>query len=151
MAAPSALTLFNAFKAYLGDGTIDLDTDTIKVQLHTSTFAPNASTMGVLADVSNEVANGNGYTTGGFTLTSPTYTQTAGTAAYKTGNNPSWTGASAGFVARYALFYKSGTANAKVNPLIGYMLLDSAPADVSFAAGNTVTITQNAAGWFTNT
>ena len=151
MAAPGALVFFNSFKEYLGDGTFDMNTDTIKVQLHTSTFAPNVSTMTVLADVTNEVANGNGYATGGVALTSCTYTQTAGTAAFKSGNNPSWTGATAGFVARYAVFYKSGTANSRVNPLIGYMLLDSAPADVSFAVGNTVTLTMNAAGWFTLT
>lgn len=151
MAAPGALVFFNSFKEYLGDGTFDLNTDTIKVQLHTSAFAPNVSTMTVLADVTNEVANGNGYATGGVTLTSCTFTQTAGTAAFKSGNNPAWTGASAGFSARYALFYKSGTANARVNPLIGYMLLDSAPADVAFAVGNTITLTMNAAGWFTLT
>ena len=150
MAAPSAITLYNAFKQYIGDGTIDLDTDTFKVQLQTSTYTP-ALTHTVLADLTNEVANGNGYTTGGFTLTTPAYGQTSGTAKWSTANNPSWTGATSGFVARYAVFYKSGTANAKVNPLIGYMLLDSAPADVSFAVGNTVTITQNAAGWLTLT
>lgn len=151
MAAPSALTLFDAFKQYIGDGTIDLNTDTIKVQLHTSTFAPNVATMGVLADVTNEVANGNGYTTGGVALTGITFNQTGGTAAFKSGNDPAWTGSGAGFSARYALFYKSGTANAKVNPLIGYMLLDSAPADVSFGVGNTVTLVQHANGWLTLT
>lgn len=149
MAAPSALTLYDAFKQYVGDGTIDLDTDTIKVALVSSAYTPS-SAHSVLADITNEVANGNGYTTGGVTLTSLSYTQTSGTAKF-TSSNPSWTGASAGFVARRAIFYKSGTANAKVNPLIGHMLLDSAPADVSFAPGNTVTITMNAGGWLTNT
>lgn len=150
MAAPSAITLYNAFKSYLGNGTLDMDTNTFVVTLHTSTYTP-ALTHAATTDLTNEVANGNGYTTGGFTLTSPTYTQTSGTAAWKTGNNPSWTGAGAGFVARYAIFRVTATQNSIVGPLIGYMLLDSAPADVSFAVGNTVTITQNAAGWFTNT
>ena len=151
MAAPSSLTLFYPFKAYLGDGTIDLDTDTIKVALLTSAYTPSTA-HAILADVSaNEVANGNGYTTGGVTLTSCTYTQTAGTASFKSGNNPGWTGSGAGFNARYALFYKSGTANGKVNPLIGYMLLDSAPADVNFAPGNTVNIVMHTNGWILNT
>lgn len=150
MAAPSAITLYNSFKEYLGDGTFDMNTNTFKVQLHSSTYTP-ALTHSVLADLTNEVANGNGYTTGGFTLTTPAYAQTAGVAKWSTANNPSWTGATAGFVARYAVFLASGTLNGRVSPLIGYMLLDSAPADVSFAVGNTVTITQNAAGWFTLT
>jgi hypothetical protein len=151
MAAPSALTIFNTFKANLGNGTVDLDTNSFKAALFTSAAALAAGTGEVFGDLTNEVANGNGYTSGGFALTSPTFTQTAGTAAFKTGNNPSWTGSGAGFAARYLVLYASGTLNGKVNPLVGFMLLDSAPADVSFAAGNTVTVTQNAAGWFTLT
>lgn len=149
MAAPSALTLYEAFKQYIGDGTIDMDTDTIKVLLVTSSYTPSAAHQ-VLADITNEVANGNGYTTGGVTLSALSYTQTSGTAKF-TSSNPSWTGSGAGFSARRAVFYKSGTANAKVNPLIGHMLLDSAPADVTFSAGNAITVTMNAGGWFTNT
>jgi hypothetical protein len=150
MAAPSAITLYNTFKEYLGDGTFDMNTNSFVVQLHTSTYTP-ALTHSVLADLTNEVANGNGYTTGGFALTTPTFTQTSGTAAWKTGNNPSWTGATAGFVARYAIFRANGTLNARVSPLIGYMILDSTPADVSIAVGNTVTISMHTNGWFTLT
>jgi hypothetical protein len=150
MAAPSAITLYNAFKAYLGNGTLDMDTNTVVVTLHTSSYTP-VLTHGATADLTNEVASANGYTTGGFTLTGLSYSQTSGTAAFKSGNNPSWTGSGAGFTARYAVFRVTATQNAIVGPLIGYMLLDSAPADVSFAVGNTITITQNAAGWFTNT
>jgi hypothetical protein len=150
MAAPSAITLYNAFKAYLGNGTLDMDTNTIVVTLHTSTHTP-AATHAATADLTNEVANGNGYTTGGFTLTGISYNQTSGTAAFKSGNNPSWTGSGAGFSARYAVFRVMATQNTIVGPLIGYMLLDSAPADVNFAVGNTITVTQHANGWFTNT
>ena len=150
MAAPSAITLYNSFKEYLGDGTFDMNSNSFVCTLHTSTYTP-ALTHAVSADLTNEVANSNGYTTNGFALTSPTFTQTSGTAAWKTGNNPSWTGATAGFVARYAIFRAAGTLNARVNPLIGYMLLDSAPADVSFAVGNTVTISMHTNGWFTLT
>jgi hypothetical protein len=150
MAAPSAITLYNSFKEYLGDGTFDMNTNSFVVTLHSSTYVP-ALTHAVAADLTNEVANGNGYTTGGFALTTPAFAQTAGVAKWSTGNNPSWTGSGAGFAARYAVFRAVGTLNARVNPLIGYMLLDSAPADVSFAVTNTVTITQNAAGWFTLT
>lgn len=150
MAAPSAMTLYNSFKQYLGDGTFDLDTNTIVVTLHTSSYTP-AATHSVSGDLTNEVANGNGYATGGVTLTSCTYNQTSGTAAFKSGNNPSWTATGAGFAARYAVFRASGTLNGRVNPLIGYMLLDSAPADVTFVAGQLVTLSMNTSGWFTNT
>ena len=150
MAAPSAITFFQSFREYLGDGTFDLNTNVFKAQLHTSTFTPNAGTMSVLADVTNEVANGNGYTTGGVTLGSVAWTRSGATVTFDAAD-VSWTGASAGFSARYLLIYASGTLNGRVNPLVGYMLLDSAPADVSFATGNTVTVQWNAAGIFTLT
>ena len=148
MAAPSALTLFESFREYLGDGTFDMNSNTFKAQLHTSTFTPNAGTMSVLADVNNEVGNGNGYATGGNTLAGVVWTRTGATLKFDA-NDTAWTGATAGFVARYLLLYASGTLNGRVNPLVGYMLLDSAPADVSFAAGNTVTVVWNASGIFT--
>jgi hypothetical protein len=151
MAAPSALTLFNTFKANLGNGTFDMDGNSFKAALFTSSASLSAGTGEVFGDLTNEVANGNGYTSGGVSLTSPTFTQTSGTAAFKTGNNPSWTGSGSGFSARYMVIYASGTLNGKASPLVGFLLLDSTPADVSFAAGNTVTVTQNSAGWFTLT
>lgn len=149
MAAPGALTFFNSFKEYVADGTFDLNTDTFAWTLHTSTYTPSAAHT-VAADLTNEVANGNGYTTGGQNLSGVTYAQTGGVGKFDA-NDAAWTGATAGFVARYMVLRKVGTANARVNPLVGYRLLDSAPADVSFAAGNTVTIVENAAGIFTLT
>ena len=149
MAAPSALTLYDAFKQYLGDGTIDLDTDTIKVLLVTAAYTPAAG-HAVLADITNEVANGNGYGTGGVTLTSCAYTQTGGTAKF-TSSNPTWTASGAGFTARRAIFYKSGTANSLVNPLIGHLLLDSAPASFAFPVAIAASIVMPAGGWLTNT
>lgn len=50
------------------DGSIDLDTDTIKVALVTSSYTPDQDAHEDYADITNEVANGNGYTTGGETL-----------------------------------------------------------------------------------
>ena len=149
MSAPSALTFFQTFRKWMADGTFDLDGSTFKAMLLTSSYTPNAATQSVKADiVANEVANGNGYTTGGVTLTSVTWTQSGATCTFDAAD-VSWTGASSGFNARYLVIYASGTLNTHVDPLVGYMLLDSAPADVSFAAGNTVTVVWNAAGIFT--
>ena len=148
MAAPSAITFFQSFREYIADGTFDLNSNTIKASLHTSSLTPDAATDTVLADLGSEVANGNGYTTGGNTLASVVWTRTGATVKFDAADT-AWTGATAGFTARYLALYASGTLNGRVNPLIGYMLLDSAPADVSFAVGNTVTVEWNAAGIFT--
>lgn len=96
------------------DGTMDWDTDTFKCALVTSSYTPSAAHT-VWANVSaNEVANGNGYTTGGVTLAGNTVTDTMIDC-----NDPSWTALSKTF--RYAVFYKSGTANSLTNPLVAYV------------------------------
>lgn len=149
MAAPSALVFYRSFKKYLGDGTFDMDGNTFKALLLTSSYTPDVENDDILADISAaEVASGNGYTTGGNTLGSVTWTRSTVTVTFDAADT-AWTGATSGFVARYLAIYASGTLNAHVNPLVGYMILDSAPADVSFAAGNTVTVVWNASGIFT--
>lgn len=61
--------IYNAFKKNIMNGGIDLDTNTIKVALVTSTYTPNQDTHEDFADVTNEVS-GTGYTAGGATLAS---------------------------------------------------------------------------------
>ena len=69
---------YNQFLEILGDGTLDMDTHSFKAALMTSGFTFNAANT-IWANVSaNELAGGNGYTTGGLTLTSVTWTETSG-------------------------------------------------------------------------
>ena len=57
--------IYNSFKRDIANGNISLEDDTIGVMLVTATYTPNADTHTKRSDVTNEVANGNGYTTGG--------------------------------------------------------------------------------------
>ena len=148
MSAPGPITLFNNFKKYILDGTIDLDTDTINVALFSSTLTPNVATQNVLADLSGQLSTANGYTSGGQAKTSKTVTQTGGTATFDAADH-TWSASGGALVFRYEVFYKVGTANSLTNPLIGYRLLDSAPADITIADGNSLTVVENAAGIFT--
>lgn len=66
--------IYNAFKKYLMNGSVDLDTDTINVILVTSTYVPNQDTHAFRSDITNEVV-GTGYTAGGQALASKTVTQ----------------------------------------------------------------------------
>lgn len=102
--------MYHQLTELLGDATIDLDGHTFKVALMnaTHTFVP---TNTVWADVSaNEVANGFGYTTGGATLASVTWSQTTGTATFDF-TDPEWTasGGSIGPTA-HAVFYDDTVA-----------------------------------------
>lgn len=65
--------IYNSFFVDHANGNIDLDTDTIKVMLVTSSYTP-VKTHNRRDDVTNEVT-GTGYTAGGATLASVTLTQ----------------------------------------------------------------------------
>jgi|TARA_R110000751_G_scaffold47376_2_gene106186 hypothetical protein len=95
-----------SFKAEILDEVHDLVADTIKIALFTSSASLGASTTAY--STSNEVANGNGYATGGVELTSRAVA-TSGTTAYFDAADPSWT--SATFTANGALIYNSSASN----------------------------------------
>ena len=65
--------IFNSFKRDVINGSIDLDTDTIKLMLVTSSYTPNIDTHTKRSDVTNEVT-GTGYTAGGVALANKTVT-----------------------------------------------------------------------------
>lgn len=68
-----ANVIYNSFKRDIMNGSIDLDTDTIKMMLVTSTYVPNIDTHTKRSDITNEVV-GTGYTAGGVTLANKTVT-----------------------------------------------------------------------------
>lgn len=146
MAAGNWIT-YDSFKEYLGDGTIDLDTHTFRITLHTSAYTPNRGTQTVKADLTNEVANGNGYTTNGQALTGVTWTQTGGTATFDA-TNPVWTASGGSITARYAVLHDDDPTS-PADPLVAYCLLDTTPADVVATDTNTLTIAFHANGILT--
>jgi len=132
----SEFTLYSSARKYVLDGTIDLDTDTLKLALATSAYTPDVA-HAVLADVfsspSPEVeavaSPDNGYTAGGETLTGQVATKTDTPSAGKfDADNVVWTALSATF--RYGILYAEKTVDAIVDPLIGYILFDATPADI---------------------
>lgn len=143
----ASITFYNSFREYVADGTIDLDTDTFKVTLHTSTYTPSATTHTVYADLTNELSTASGYTNGGATLGTVTWNRSGGTVTFDAADTV-WTASGGTITARYAVIRKDGTANAIVSPLIAYILLDTTPADVSATTGNTLTLQWNASGIF---
>lgn len=145
--AADAWKVYESFKEYMADGTIDLDTHAFKMQLHTSTYAPNLGTQSVKADLTNEVANAVGYTTGGVTLTNVTWTRAGGIVTFDC-DNAVWTATGGSITARYAVVIDD-TPTAPADPLVCYSLLDNAPADVTATDGNTFTVAIHANGIFT--
>ena len=100
-----AQAMCTSFKEDLFQKEQDLDSDTIKIALYTSSASLGAATTAYTT--SGEVASGSGYTTGGETLTNPVI-GTSGTTAYVDFDNPEWTSAS--FTTAGALIYNDTTA-----------------------------------------
>lgn len=93
------------------------------------------SAVNQAAGTFTEVANGNGYTTGGVALTISSATQSGGTytLTFTTPANPTWTASSAGFTFRYVVLTDT---TAGIN--VGYWDYGSSQV---VAAGETITVT----------
>jgi hypothetical protein len=142
--AAGTFTLYDSVAELIADGTIDLDADTFKLALVTSAYTPSAA-HDEYADLTNELSTANGYTSGGATLGSVTWTRSSGVATFDSGDVV-WTASSSGITARRAILYDDTSSGKK---LIGHMLLDATPADVSVTAGNTLTVSPHSTqGWF---
>jgi hypothetical protein len=141
--------MYEKAKVHLADGTFNLSTNTFKMTLHTS--SSNANTLSgseKFADITNELTTANGYTAGGVVLTGVTWTNTAGTITFTSGT-ATWNATGSGITARFGLIRASGTLGGLVDPILGVFLTDATPADITVAAGNSLTITMNASGVFT--
>lgn len=146
--AASDITLY---QANLDDLRLqDLVGATLKISLHTSAYTPSAGTSGhaVAADLSNEIANGNGYTTGGATLANVAVTAVTG--GWKLTSDAAGWDATGGAIPawRYGVIRVEGALWGKTNPLVGYFVGDDTPADVPPTSdGNPLSIAVPADGW----
>jgi hypothetical protein len=114
--------LFGKFFVSSFNGEVNLTSHALKCALFTSSATINQDTMQYFADiVSGEVANGNGYTTGGVLLGGVNITYDAATNTTKVDCiDPVWN--SSTITADRAVFYDSTPSTNK--PLIGWADLD---------------------------
>jgi hypothetical protein len=132
----------NVFGGEVSGDTFAIDylSDTIKVALATTAYAPNADAHEVFSDVTNELTTALGYTAGGATLGTKTSTYNpTGNVTVHDAADVSWTATGGSLVFRYAIVYKS-TGTGSTSPLIGY--LDFTTQTIT--DGNTVTIVWDA-------
>ena len=135
---------YNKFPEYMGDGTIDLDTDTFNVALFLST-SDCATVTETAYPSTNEHANGNGYATKGQSLDSVTWTESSGTLTFDSANEV-FTASGGSIVCRFAQIFSDTAA---LDELVAYALLDNAPADVTATDTNTLTIAMHGSGILT--
>lgn len=101
-------------------GSVDLDSDTIKLILITSSYTPNQSTDDFRDDLgANEASGGSGYPAGGFTLASKAVNISSLTAKWDAADlSQAITGGP--FAFRYGVFYKARGGASSADELIGY-------------------------------
>lgn len=122
----------NQFVEDVGKKVHNLNSDTLKIMLVNSPAPTSASTVrGGLT----EIANGNGYTTGGTAVASTAYSQSGGTASL-TGTDVVFTASGSMGPARYAVLYND-TPTSPADPLIGFWDYGSS---ITLAAGETLTV-----------
>lgn len=138
--AAGTWTFPNSARTDLLNGTFDIDSDTWKMALFLSTSNIGSGST-TYAGLTNEHANGNGYTTGGISVTLTLSGTT--TVTVDIGTDPVWTASGGSIVARFAVIYEVG------GRVLCYCLLDSTPGDVTATTGNTLTVAANASGVFT--
>lgn len=137
------LTIYDSFWKLLLDGGFDLDSDTIKVALVSSSYTPDRTVHDYWDDVSGSEVSGTGYSAGGTALSGKTISQdNVNDRGTWSADDPSWASVTVTF--RYAVLYKS-TGTAGTSALIGYVDFG---ADQVYSAG-TVTIDFPAAGILT--
>lgn len=133
-----ASVVYNSFKRDIMNGSIDLDTDTIKVALVTSTYSPNIDTHDNFDDITNEVS-GAGYTSGGATLSVTVSVDTTDDEGVFDATDVTWSTST--ITARGAVIYKS-TGTPSTSKLVCYIDFG---ADKTSTAGD-FTIVWNSEG-----
>ena len=143
--AATAWSFYNSFREYIGNGQFDLDGTSVGfyLALHTSAASAlvNTATLSTQASLANEVASGNGYTTGGASVTSRTWASVA-TDKYRFGAANLIFTASGSDISniQYAVLYKTS------GKLIAYSQLTTTAFNL--AQDNTLTIAPSANGIF---
>lgn len=133
--------IYDKFPEYMGDNTIDMDNDTFKIMLLDDGHTPNSAHTQKSDVVADELANGNGYTTGGGTLDNVTWAESGGTTKFDA-DDEAWT--SATFTARYAVVYSDTSTDDKLVCLLDFgqnIGVSSGTFTINFSVSGILSIT----------
>lgn len=139
---PASFNIFNQFKVRMSDGTIDVNTDVHIVALYKTLGGLSDATFSLKSEItSSEVANGNGYLTGGKTLSGISYAL-SGTNAKFDATDVLWSATGAISSMKAFAIYISG-----LGELVGWGRIST--TSVSLTNTNRLTLQWNASGIYT--
>jgi hypothetical protein len=138
-----ASLIYNSFHEDLARGAIDLDTDTFKMMLVTSSYTPDKDAHDKRDDVTNEVAASGGYTAGGVTVTCTVARDNANDRTTLTFAAGAW--ASSTITAAAAVVYKSRGGASSADELVFYNDFggDVTTSNTTLSVGSSVITLQN--------
>lgn len=128
------LIMYYELDKYTKNGTISLLDSSIQLALLTKDYTPNYDTHNKWSDVSaNEVAEGNGYVSGGVSITS--------LSVIRSGQVVTWSASNTQFagltkVFKYGVIYLNSTSNGVVKPLIALIDFDSTTTSSELTISN---------------
>ncbi len=150
--AAGSWKVFDTFKRYMADGTLDLDAGIFKMTLHTSaanlsTIATALSVLSVFNSVTGEIADGNGYSTSGKTLSAHTWSTGASGGVMRFDSTAVLWSANGGTISniKFAVIWHSAAASSG-RKLVCYSTLSTSQFDLTDT--NRLTITPSASGMF---
>lgn len=106
---------------HLANKRVDLDTDTFKVLLLSSSYTPDQGAHDFANDLTGELATGSGYTNGGISLGSITATLTGNVLKWDAADVVVTVPDGSTLTARYAVVVDTSPGTAATNPLISYV------------------------------
>ncbi len=146
--AAQAWKVYNKAKKSIGNATLNLAGTVWRISLVTSASNFATFTISTFASLTNEIADGNGYSTSGKALTSEVWTVGASAKQYKfDADDVIWT-ATGGNIAsiKGAVIWQSG-ASTLARKLLCFASLTS--TQFTLSTNNTLTIQMNASGILT--
>lgn len=144
--AAGAFQVYGAAIEGIAKNTIDLDSATFVLTLHSGSYTPTVDTHSTWADVSaSEFSTANGYTAGGKVLTM-SVTRSSATVTVDA-DDQSWTSSTLASVKYGVVTKRSGGSLVSGDLLLGYFELESG-STVSTTNG-TLAVNWNASGLFT--
>jgi hypothetical protein len=146
--AAGAWTVYNEAKKYIGNGTISLAATVYRLTLHTSASNAATATLSQYSELTNEVAEGNGYSSSGKALASEVWTVGASAGQYKFDADDVVFTATGGAISniKHAVIWLSAGTTAGRKLLCRSQLTSS---QFSLAQGNTLTIQMASTGILT--
>ena len=129
--------IYNRFKAHIMKKLMDLVNDTIKVALYQNSFSFTATDTVYTA--TGELANGNGYTTGGAALANKSVTE--GATAVFDGDDSAW--AASTFSVYHAVLYDQSPCNTLICAidLGGVQTINNGTFTIQYASSGIIRLT----------